>query len=107
MLVFVLLGTLGNTVFANTTESSVTVPPINGFNASSELTTTIGNVFGVIKYAGIIIAVIIAMYIGIKYITASPEGKAEVKKTLGFYVGGVALLLSASAIVGALQTALL
>ena len=101
MLVMVLLGTLSNTVFAD-----VTVPPTNDFSASTELSNTISNVLGVIKYAGIIIAVIVAMYIGIKYITASPEGKAEVKKTLGFFVGGIVLLLSASAIVGALQTTL-
>lgn len=101
MLVMVLLGTLSNTVFAE-----VAVPTANEFNPTSELSTTIGDILGVIKYAGIIIAVIIAMYIGIKYITASPEGKAEVKKTLGFFVGGIVLLLSASAIVGALQTTL-
>ncbi|MBE5805866.1 MAG: hypothetical protein E7313_04035 [Clostridiales bacterium] len=101
MLVFVLLGTLSNTVFAE-----VTVPEANEFNPTTELSNTINNILGVIKYAGIVIAVIITMYIGIKYITASPEGKAEVKKTLGFFVGGIVLLLSASTIIGVLQTTL-
>ena len=46
------------------------------------------------------------MFLGIKYITASPDGKAEIKKTLALYVGGIALLLSASVIVGSIQDAL-
>ena len=39
------------------------------------------------------------MFVGIKFITSSPEGKAEVKKTALFYVGGIVLLLAASTIV--------
>ena len=65
--------------------------------SSTELNDTIGKVLGVIQWAGIIIAVIIAMFVGIKFITSSPEGKAEVKKTALFYVGG--LVLAASTIV--------
>lgn len=51
-------------------------------------------VAGYIVYAGIIIAVIVLMQKGIKFITASPEGKAEVKKEIIPWVVGIVLLLS-------------
>ena len=51
-------------------------------------------VAGYILYAGIIIAVIVLMQKGIKFITASPEGKAEVKKEIIPWVVGIVLLLS-------------
>ena len=78
---------------------AVTIPPVSGDVASSDLNDTIGKVLGVIQWIGIIIAVIVAMFVGIKFITSSPEGKAEVKKTALFYVGGIVLLLAASTIV--------
>ena len=94
VLAVMMLITLGNVAMA------VTIPPVTGDVAeSADLNDTIGKVLGVIQWAGIIIAVIIAMFVGIKFITSSPEGKAEVKKTALFYVGGIVLLLAASTIV--------
>lgn len=88
--------------------SAVTVPGPTDWapEEGSELNTTVGKVLGIIQWAGIATAVVIAMFIGIKYITASPEGKAELKKTLLFYVAGIVILLSATAIVTAIQNAL-
>ena len=88
-----MLMTIGSSVFA-----AVTIPNANA-PVTSKFDTTIGTVLGLIQYGGIIAAVIIAMIIGIKYITSAPEGKAEVKKTATFYIAGIALLLSASVIV--------
>lgn len=84
---------LGNVAFAATT-----IPNASNVDAGS-LNETIAKVLGVIQWIGIIIAVIVAMFVGIKFITSSPEGKAEVKKTALFYVGGIVLLLAASTIV--------
>jgi len=99
-----LLMTLSNVVFA----SDITVPPIEkGKNTDmKDVEDKIGNLLWIIQWGGIMVAVVIAMFIGIKYITAAPEGKAEIKKTIGFYVAGVVLLLSASAIVTAIKSAL-
>lgn len=84
---------IGNVAFAATTiPDAANVDP-------GEFQNTIAKVLGVIQWIGIIIAVIIAMFVGIKFITSSPEGKAEVKKTALFYVGGIVLLLAASTIV--------
>ena len=76
----------------------VTIPEAKQPN-TEKINPTIGLLFGVIRWGGLIAAVVIAMIIGIKFITSSPEGKAEVKKTAMFYVAGIVILLSASAIV--------
>ena len=92
ILAIVLLMSIGSTVFA-TTIPGITDPQ------TGELNNTVGIILGIILWGGIIIAVIMAMFIGIKYITSSPDGKAEVKKTAMYYVGGIVLLLAASTIV--------
>ena len=38
------------------------------------------------------------MFLGIKYITASPDGKAEIKKSATQYVVGAVILFAASGI---------
>ena len=93
VLAVMVLMTLGNVAFAATTIPNPTDPSTTGLN------DTVAKILGVIQWGGIIIAVIIAMFIGIKFITSSPEGKAEVKKTAIFYVAGIVLLLAASTIV--------
>ncbi len=100
VLVAVLLITLGSAVFA------VDVPQPSDVTPSAEITNTVSSILGIIRWVGIVAAVIIAMYLGIRYITSSPDGKAEIKKTLAYYIGGIALLLSASAIVTLIQNTL-
>ena len=101
MLVVMMLVVIGSSVSA-----APTVPTPSDVNINSSVSTTVNTVLGIVKYGGIVVAVCVAMFIGIKYITASPEGKAEVKKTIMFYVGGIVILLSASAIVAAIQSTL-
>lgn len=93
VLAVMMLMTLGNVVFA------ATVPTPNEVTVDGDIEKVVGNVLGIIQWAGIVAAVAIAMFIGIKYITSSPEGKADVKKTLIYYVAGIVILLSASGIV--------
>lgn len=101
MLVVMMLVVIGSSVSAEPT-----VPTPSDVNINSSVTNTVNTVLGIVKYGGIVVAVCVAMFIGVKYITASPEGKAEVKKTIMFYVGGIVILLSASAIVTAIQSTL-
>lgn len=87
-----------------TVSGAVTVPQPSDVTPDQGISNTVGTVLGIIRWAGIAIAVGVAMFVGIKYITASPDGKAEVKKTLVLYIGGIVLLLSASAIVSFIQS---
>ncbi len=95
VLAIVLLMSMGNAVFA-----AFDIPDASGdVQVSSDLNQTISLVLNIITWGGLIAAVVVAMIIGIKYITASPDGKAEVKKTVMYYVAGIAILLTASTIV--------
>lgn len=71
-------------------------------NASATGTTevkTLGqNIMGVIQVVGVVLAVIILMIIGIKYMMGSAEEKAEYKKTMIPYIVGAILIFSASTI---------
>lgn len=63
----------------------------------------VGNrIIGIIQAVGSIIAVIILLILGIKYMMGSAEEKAEYKKTMLPYLVGAVILLLASNIVGAI-----
>ena len=54
-----------------------------------------GSVLGIIQAVGIAAGVVIIAYMGVKYITSSPDGKAEIKKQAAVYVLGAAFLMLA------------
>ena len=56
------------------------------------------NIMGVVQVAGVVIAVIILMVLGIKYMMGSAEEKAEYKKTMIPYLVGAILIFAASTI---------
>lgn len=57
------------------------------------------NLLGIFQTVGYIAAVIVLVWLGIKYIMASPDGKAEIKKQAFAYILGAVLLFSAATIV--------
>ena len=65
---------------------------------TSEVQSLGQNVMGVIQVAGVVVAVIILMVLGIKYMMGSAEEKAEYKKTMIPYRVGARLIFSASTI---------
>ena len=74
----------------------------------SELTANEGNteqiytvgqrIMGIIQAAGIVIAVVVLMVLGIKYMMGSAEEKAEYKKTFIPYIVGAILIFAATTI---------
>lgn len=67
----------------------------NGISAVSTFGTSI---MGLIQVAGIVLAVVILMILGIKYMMGSAEEKAEYKKTMIPYLVGAVLIFAASTI---------
>lgn len=57
-----------------------------------------GKLMGVIQTVGVVIAVVVLMVLGIKYMMGSAEEKAEYKKTMMPYVIGAVLIFAASTI---------
>ena len=90
--------TLGMMVSAFAANIEVTAPTgeIDGF----------GKVLGVIQYIGILVAVVMVMYVGVKYLTAGASKKAEAKETMVPVLIGAALLALAPSVVKWIFTAL-
>jgi hypothetical protein len=76
-------------------------PPSN----LSGIDDTVGNVLGVIQWIGIIVAVAMIMYVGIKYMTSTAGKKAEAKETMVPVLIGAALLALAPTVVKAVYNA--
>ena len=69
-----------------------------GANVNTEGIKGLGNsIIAVVRIVGIVIAVVILLVLGIKYMMGSAEEKAEYKKTMMPYIVGAALIFAASA----------
>lgn len=96
LLVIMILTMVSTSVFA----WSVSVNPNTSASGATTVTGLGNNIVGIIQVVGYVVAVVMLVIIGIKYITSSPDGKAEVKKTALFYVLGAVLIAGAATIVG-------
>ncbi len=59
------------------------------------LTNTVSNVIGIVQFICYAAAVILIVILGVKFMTASPDGKAEIKKSAIIYVVGAVLVFAA------------
>ena len=65
--------------------------------------TKVGNkIMGILQVVGVLIAVIILMVLGIKYMMGSAEEKAEYKKTMIPYIVGAILIFAVATIANAI-----
>lgn len=60
------------------------------------------DILGLVQVIGYTVAIIMAVVIGIRYILTSPEGKADIKKTLTPYLIGCLILTAGTVIVSAI-----
>lgn len=89
-----------NVVFASSASSnggSIIAP--NGITATAPEGTEIqdvgGRILGVLQTVGVVLAVIILVILGIKYMMGSAEEKAEYKKTMVPYLVGAVFIFAA------------
>lgn len=75
-----------------------------GTGASSAIRTISGDILGVAQVIGVAVAVIMLIVLAIKYISASPEGKAEIKKSAYVYIIGAVLLFGGVFILNIIQS---
>ena len=73
-----------------------TITPNTSGNATTTILSVGGTLMGTIQIVGIVVAVIILMVIGIKYMMGSAEEKAEYKKTMIPYIVGAVFIFAAS-----------
>ena len=64
-----------------------------------------GMILGVVQVIGVAVAVIILVVLAMKYMTASPGEKADIKKSAFIYVVGALLLFGGVAFLNIIQSA--
>lgn len=101
MIVLSVLLLLGGDILAS--GGVFTVPSGTSTSLSGKATTMGGVVLGLFQAVGTVVAVVILVWLGIKYIMASPDGKAEIKKQAFGYILGAVLLFGAVWLVPLIQ----
>lgn len=98
LVAIIFVSAMGTMVMAKDSDAIIT----NMFNQNntntSQLQTVGGNIVSIITTIGIIVAVIVLLILGIKYMMGSASEKAEYKKTMIPYLVGAVLIFGASAI---------
>lgn len=70
------------------------------------ISPTATRIIGLVSYICYAAAVILLVTLGVRFMTASPEGKAEIKKSAVIYVVGAALVFAAAAILTIIKNTL-
>lgn len=86
-----------NMVFA------VPMPTEDG-GAIGPLVNPTQRIMGIVSYICYAAAVILLVVLGVRFMTASPEGKAEIKKSAVIYVVGAALVFAAGLILTVIKS---
>lgn len=102
LIILTILCSLANIVFGSAIITSLSGDQTTKFTSSSEITNLGQKIIGAIQVIGIVIAVVVLLVLGIKYMVGSAEEKAEYKKTMMPYVVGALLIFAASTIVNVL-----
>lgn len=79
------------------------VPQPSNPSGATKVNDLAGGVMYVIQIIAFTAAFIMLVFLGIKFITASPEGKAEIKKSAVIYIVGAILLFAAGGVLALVQ----
>lgn len=82
---------------------SVTINSDTSSDTAKAAKNITGTILGVVQVIGVAVAVIMLIVLAIKYISAAPNDKAEIKKHAVVYVVGAVVLFAASGIIGIIR----
>ena len=89
--VLIMVAMLGTVVFAG----ELTPGQLKPINKGTEGITNLGQrIMGLVQAVGIVLAVVVLMILGIKYMMGSAEDKAEYKKSMIPYLIGAVLIFA-------------
>lgn len=104
LMVFAMLFSMCNVAFASTAtgtgkgDTAAGIPSITTY--SGDATALAGKVLGFVQFVAYAIALGMLIYVGIKYVMASANEKADLKSALVKYVIGAIIIAGASTILG-------
>lgn len=98
MMTVLVVGALSTPVFASL---------VDGFNpdpyAGQDFRNIFDSIIGIVQVVGTGIAIIMLMYLGIKYLISAPDEKAKIKNTAIPFVIGAVILFAAVNILAAIE----
>lgn len=105
LLAVLMLVMAGAPVFASATMDwdSITITSNTTSNTATAAQNITGTILGVVQVIGVAVAVIMLIVLAIKYISAAPNDKAEIKKHAVVYIVGAVVLFAASGIIGIIR----
>ena len=99
LLTIMLVASIAGTVLAVDPNTVLNGLNGNGNVQTNDLTKVGNNIVTIIQVVGIVIAVIVLLVIGIKYMIGSASEKAEYKKTMIPYIVGAVLIFAGTSLV--------
>lgn len=99
LLAIMLVASIAGTVLAVDPNTVLNGLNGNGNVQTNDLTKVGNNIATIIQVVGIVIAVIVLLVIGIKYMMGSASEKAEYKKTMIPYIVGAVLIFAGTSLV--------
>lgn len=75
----------------------------SGSTLASSVQNIGGYILGVAQVIGMVVAVVMLIVLAIKYISAAPNDKAEIKKHAVVYIVGAVVLFAASGLLGIIR----
>lgn len=105
MLVVLMVGAFSVPVLATNYGEIINEMKDGGSNNidTSKVTNLFGGIIQIMQVIGTGIAIIMLIVLAIKYLTASPEGKGEVKKSAAMYIVSAIVLFAAVNILAAIE----
>lgn len=86
------------TVYASIPEVDIKDSDLQG-----NITDAGGQIAGIAAAIGAGVAIVMLLWLAIKYMTAAPDEKANIKKTATIYIIGAVLLFAASGVLGLIR----
>jgi type IV secretory pathway VirB2 component (pilin) len=99
LVVLMVLTTISNIVFASTIPDQISNIGSGNGTQSTEVSNLGKTIVSITQTIGIVVAVVVLLVLGIKYMIGSAEQKAEYKKTMIPYIVGAVLIFAATTIV--------
>ena len=101
VLIIITIFSAFSVVFATDAPIPSAAKPSNGADKVQSLASNVIYIIQIIAFAA---GVIMLMFLGVKFVTASPEGKAEIKKSAVIYLVGAILLFGAGGVLTIVQS---
>lgn len=89
--------------FGDINTDTITSEASDSTGAASSINNIIGSVITIVQVIGVGVAIIMLIVLAIKYISAAPGDKADIKKHAVVYVVGAIVLFAASGLLGIIK----